>query len=319
MFSDGGFETGVADWSQVGNHTCSRVTYDYHSGSACMEIIATGAGNSVNCIFKTLNLTAGNKYTLEFWGKLKSGTTRNCNFVDQISGNNAIVFSTTWTKYVFNRLCATSSPVYPQWQLAAADTVLIDDVSLTPAWDAIIISIVKSSKDYSGGVGSFLDCVEFTQRFATTNNMTTKVSDGTTSIYPTGGTVINNGLSNVLITTLNRTGNATNYVNGSLEAGTLSMTAIGKLLATPVTVGAGAGGSAFILGSCSSVQIVRGTFTDAYLAQVVAQIWAQKKPLAAYPNGQVVGWWDWKNGGYDKSGNGNHLTNTGGASIVRIK
>jgi len=71
---NGGFEqASPLGWTPTGNHGGSaRITTDAHSGSACLKIVATGAGGAASglvwqtCQPITLN---GPQYTLSFWCK----------------------------------------------------------------------------------------------------------------------------------------------------------------------------------------------------------------------------------------------------------
>jgi hypothetical protein len=77
--NNGGFETASPlQWNATGTHSGSvRVTTDAHSGSACLKMVASGAGGTASgqvwqtCQPITLN---GPRYTFSFWAKgLKPG------------------------------------------------------------------------------------------------------------------------------------------------------------------------------------------------------------------------------------------------------
>jgi hypothetical protein len=44
------FETDLSGWSVAGNTALARITTDFYSGSACMQITHTGAGGGANCL-----------------------------------------------------------------------------------------------------------------------------------------------------------------------------------------------------------------------------------------------------------------------------
>jgi len=75
--SNGGFETNTAPWRIQGTHIhSSRVTYDAHSGNACLELVATGKGDTtVNRIETDSSPRLVNgAYRVSVWARWLRGT-----------------------------------------------------------------------------------------------------------------------------------------------------------------------------------------------------------------------------------------------------
>jgi len=86
---NGGFETGTAPWLIGGTHVASRrTTADAHTGSACLELIASGEGDDgVNKLDTDTSpgMTAGT-YTLSFWAKWIRGADKLLTRADSRTG-----------------------------------------------------------------------------------------------------------------------------------------------------------------------------------------------------------------------------------------
>ncbi len=86
---NGGFEVSTAPWLIQGNHIASRrITTDAHSGSACLELTATAAGdNGVNKLdTDTAPAMTGGSYTVSFWAKWIRGVDKLLTRADSSSG-----------------------------------------------------------------------------------------------------------------------------------------------------------------------------------------------------------------------------------------
>jgi hypothetical protein len=87
--NNGNFETTIGNWLGSGNHSVTRSTTDDRTGSASMQIVSTGAGDTTTNHAKLASgnftaLTVSNKYTVEGWargtGVLGSELTTNGDF-----------------------------------------------------------------------------------------------------------------------------------------------------------------------------------------------------------------------------------------------
>jgi hypothetical protein len=296
---------------------------------------ATNTGMRYNSIIT--NATT-NKYTLEGWAYMPASDSSkkvNLRIRDQA---NSILFTSstvtltadTWTKLVLNfQLPGTQTGFYPIFQLVEGgnlDTLYIDDVSLTQAYDAMVVMNFKTAIQSTFASNQRL----FYNRTGTTgysltgssgnNYMLCLVGDGTTTAANTifGNQNACNGKYNTVIFTINRTGNITQYLNGNTDGGAASATLVGKVM-SPTTFYLGYDGSSvFYNGSYGDIQVVTFTALPSDIASIVASISATKKPLSSYTNGTIVGWWDFKNGFNDKVGL-NNLTPTGAPPIIQVK
>jgi hypothetical protein len=331
-----GFESANHDWIDNGNHSAVRSTDYKKSGNTSLKITATAAGDATtnyeslpSSAFTTI--VSGNKYTKEFQAYGNSvGVTLAMKIGDQVV-TGKVVYSAvagTFAKVVFNFQATANTVSQPiQLYLSGAGDCYIDDVSLTQSFDFMIVQKIKATASatsytslaygnagsYTNGGGYGLLCrPDRTQRdiyFQFGDNSTSK-----TAIGATGGT---DGNSHTIVVTGSRTGYAYIYSDGA-NSGSISIFSIGRITPTwnPLQIGTQAGLSLYS-GLIGETQIVRFPVLPSNITSIVTQIsMPNAKPLSAYENGTIVGWWDWKNQGLDKSGNGNNLTNVGGAPIV---
>jgi hypothetical protein len=129
------FETNTTGWTSDGNHTGTRITSDFHSGAACCEIVATGAGQ---LFVNELRMSFTRSFTkteviFEVWAKTVSGDTSMTMRVDGAGANasQTVTITSSWTKYLLTATLAAGSGTFRiMFWLAAAGTFRIDDVSV---------------------------------------------------------------------------------------------------------------------------------------------------------------------------------------------
>ena len=87
--ANGGFETNTAPWRIQGTHIySSRVTYDAHSGNACLEVVATGKGDTtVNRLETDTSPRMSNgAHRVSLWARWLRGTSLLIGHSDFTSG-----------------------------------------------------------------------------------------------------------------------------------------------------------------------------------------------------------------------------------------
>jgi len=121
--------------------------------------------------------------------------------------------------------------------------------------------------------------------------------------------------------TVNHTGNATIYRDGVKGTGTstVSMAGVGNVVNLyDYDIGA-RGGTLLYKDYVGAHQIILFDVLPTNIDGIITSIYnagADKSYPSAYSGGTIVGWWDWKNGGLDISGNGNNLTPVGNPPSV---
>lgn len=133
----------------------------------------------------------------------------------------------------------------------------------------------------------------------------------------------NDGKYHLIIGTIDRDGNATIYVDG-VSDGSASIAA---LAGTDTTLGLGVGARSNVAatwfnGNIGAIQIVKYSALPTDIASVIKQIantWQKTGLPSSYTGGNIIASYDWKSGGFDKSGNGNHLYPAGNPTIVNAK
>jgi len=162
-------KTGGLAWTGNGTHSIDTTSTDKRTGTYSGKLISTDAGDSTtNFInlpsvnFDTLKTDVNGvyeKYTLEFWVKSKgaSGLPRiNVRIGNQLKQSDTIS-NIAFEKFVFNfqSNALVSNQDIKMW-VNQADTVYVDDVSLTKGWDMNIVGFVKGT--YQGAtITTFLD------------------------------------------------------------------------------------------------------------------------------------------------------------------
>ena len=316
------FEVNIGNWLGGGNQAIERITSDFHSGVACAQITATGAGdNNANLIYCAAGPTmiTGYKYTKEIWAKSVSGNASLTMAV--IAQTKTVTITTGWAKYVFNFVGVTTGTL--RVYLAGAGVCLIDDVSLTQAYDAmVIIKLQAQSSNFSAyrrifelyGTGN-IPKIDISGASGTQAGWVRIIDGegGAFGSFPSTGNIATGSYVNYTVTFDHATGIICHYVNGNGNSS--SSLAIGKLTGFN---GFDIGKNNYWLGSIAEIQYTRFTALPSDIASIIAGISATKKPLSSYTNGTIVGWWDWKNGFQDKMGL-NNLLPTGGPQIISVR
>jgi hypothetical protein len=237
--------------------------------------------------------------------------------------------SGTFTKFVLN-FQATASEIGQPLKLYVnqADTVFVDDVSLKQAYDAIIMSTVKTSASVSNA-GIFGHRSSSTSNLYiignTSQQLRASVGDvAGTIVTDQGAPTFNDGLFHHVAATINRTGNITRYLDNVAGTGA-SITALGQIgTGDALYVGDLAGTTNFwngLIGSCQFIVFQNGLPSDggaSIIADAYNRFRSGKGFQRAYSGGTVVAWYDWRSRGTDLSGQGNHLTPTASPPIVKI-
>ncbi len=325
------FETTVGNWTGAGTHSIARSILQAHSGSASGLITATGIGDATTNYVQLdyPNFTAivsGSKFTREIWARSLIAGTKITGVIGDQSSQSVALFTSAWTKVVFNFQATVSTVNQPlRIYLSAIDGVYIDDVSLTQAYDGMIIAFVSPSSNtglqktiMNPGLNSGAKYWMYVDN--TPELIRGQVSDGTTTVTGggTGTAVVTDGRLHCLIWTLQRDGNLLLYTDATVASSPQSIASIGKIVLTNAFDVGWNNGAAYFPGKIGECQIIRFTSLPSDIATTIATISARKKALSSYQNGTIVAWYDWKKQGYDKSGNGNHLTLVGAPPIVRI-
>ena len=331
-----GFEVDKGEWADAGTHSIVRSTTDKRTGTASGKIVATGVGdattNYVTIAASTFTtLVLGEKYTVEIWATSETATTT-LTFVIGTQTKTSATLSTTpgtFTKTVLNFQAAAGDLTQPLIvYLSKAATVYIDDVSLTQAKDAMFSVLVKPTS-FNGAARSSI----FSRSAAGASNGSFSLWDFNNinmilDVRDAGGVVIQPVFATSLLPlnqwsliqgTIDRTGNATIYLNGVLKQG-LSIVTVGSVVAT-TTLYIGAVTESFT-GSVGSIQFAVFNSLPSDIATTIAQINATYKRNGLpkfYTGGTIVLDVDWSQQGYDKSGTGNSLTGTGSPQTTRVK
>lgn len=338
-------KTGGFAWADGGTHTIDTSSTDKRTGTYSGKLISTDVGDSTTNFvslpavnFDTLKQDANSvyeKYTLEFWVKSKALSRVIVKVGNQVKTSDTIS-TIAFEKVVFNfqsNAIVSNQPIL--LYLNQADTVYLDDVSLTKSYDILINSFAKhtanANQDYLFARGGNTSAVNgYNSYINTSNNFLTAISGGTTQTTETNSATI--GLTNYYLQSsfYNRIGNQVNYVNGVTSTGT-ALTNMGKIINTATFyLGTLSGtGTDNWAGTIGHFRIIK--FTDiaqsnvsavnlvsAYnLGKLVTGTWTGGSPIE-------VGFWDWKGADIteilrDKSGTGNNLTGTNITIDDRIK
>jgi len=158
--NDRTFESTVGNWTGHGNHAITRDTSFHHSGVASGKIVLSGSGDStsnyVSLDFSRFGaLTAGKLYSLYLYCRdASAGLNFSMTVGDQTS--SLFVLPTGFGAKTFTFL-ATPSTINQPIKIygASATTFWIDDVSLTPAYDAVFMCLVRNQVQ-SDNIGRFV-------------------------------------------------------------------------------------------------------------------------------------------------------------------
>jgi hypothetical protein len=336
---EGVYTAGVANgWVKslntgyAGTYTKDSTAYNIHGGTYSQRIVMSSSKFEIKQ--GGLSWTGNNKATQEAWIYASVADTFQLGFWDGTSNFNSStlpVVAKTWTKLVYNSQpthTAAADSFYIRQLWPKTDTVRIDDVSLTQAYDAMIIVIEKTTMNgdaglvfHSNNFGSAASNIGWALINRITSRLDIDVNDGTTRFANVQTVSYFDGGYHVVIATIDRTGNSTIYFDGT-SVGTLSISTCGKIISPDgLFVGkAGTSGGAQLTGNCSQVQVIRFTGIGNQSSNISMISANKNKPFpSSYTNSQIVFWTDWSRQGYDKSGTGNTLSPTASPSIQKVK
>ena len=330
LVANGGME-GDSSWTNLGTPTTNaRSSVQAHGGTYSRYVVGSGtAGTGIAS--DVLTLVAGQKYTIEAWVYREAGTVT----IEMADGQGS--FSTTstlntWVKVVKNFTATANLTNRLRIYQGTADTLkaYFDDVSLTQAYDGLIVVEYKSSGFTNHGssrnavmgrgdaVGGQAQAWAFT--YTSANLLELFISDGTNSITHAPAINLNDNRYHKIVYVLNRTGNSDLYFDGVLRA-TASASSLGKMGA-PTTdlfvIGGDAVAARSILGSIAETAFVRYTPLPSDIASWIA--YANTQRFIPEPPGggeTVLRVFGRRNDALDQSGNQGVLTNTGSTPIIQ--
>lgn len=135
-----GFETNLNDWSSGGVGTASRVTAQFHSGVASMQMVNAGSAVGGYYGWELTNLTGltpGASYTVRAWLKGNAGG-ESVTVLLPNGGSTTLILTTGWQEIVHN--------------FTATDTDMeLDFVSSSPAsatWFLDDVSVVENTAEH---------------------------------------------------------------------------------------------------------------------------------------------------------------------------
>lgn len=284
------------------------------------------ASQLVPCQFSITNITV-KKLTLP------SITLKIGNQTKTVTGISCV--PSTFTKFVFNfqsNALVSNQPIL--LYLNQADTVYLDDVSLTKGYDILTNQFINSNSTTPRVLGLSALSGSNTRYAIYTNNATLFSSfyyDGTTfsNFSSTLATLTNGTTYKLLNQFINKTSVSRTYANGnSLSADSTNALNVGKVIIPTLNIGFAASINYF-LGTLGHIQITKftdisqsnvnsTTLTTAYnRGKLIQGEWTGGSPIE-------VAFYDWKGSDIteilrDKSGAGNNLTGTNMDINDRVK
>lgn len=324
---DQGFESTVGNWTRAGTVSAAvRSTVDKRTGTASMRATSSGAGDTTSNYIQLnyprfTTIVSGNKYTLELFARSATASRTITLRIGDAAVTSATLSTTfaSFTKVVLNFQATASTinkPIYITTS-GVIDSLYIDDVSLTQAYDALVAVWFNNT---STGVIQTV----FSQRtdastsylalqIGTDNRIEFKaISSGGQTVAPTGGPTLADGKLHLFILTIDRTGTYNTYVDG-VAVTSSSFSSIGKITALAFGIGALPFASPILYfnGQIGSFQFVRYAALPSdivSIAQGIATKWKTAGLPKGYPSGTVTAHYDWRYPGTDLSGNANTLT-----------
>lgn len=260
LMANGTFEVNTTNVGQTGtSHTFARVTSDFHSGVASLQVTATGTGDASNYISLTTGvLETGKKYTLELWAKSVSGNTSfNSNIAGALGAKTVTINSSTWTKIAATFISTFSGTSNVRINLSGVGVCLVDDVSLTEAYDfSIIANCTPVGTLYEDIIRAvFASGYLLLTKAVTTNRPTLGLWDGALglNVAPTPALALAN--QNIYCS-VDRTGNASTFISGVLTSVPVNF---GKLVGmSSIAIGATTAGNERWSGKIGRIQIIKG-------------------------------------------------------------
>jgi len=327
-----GFETDTSNWTAA-NGTYATSTAQKESGSKSCLLIATAAAASITS--ETITNATTNKGTGEVWVYCGSAaSTKSIKLVllksdlTPIDSTVTTVTAVTWTKLVKNKQWdGTQTGLKVRIGFnggASGDSLYIDDVSLTQAWDVMIVGSVNTTS------AVFLSTVcqlgvgfsGYGYRLTNGGLVTVLFFDSVVAQTSNSASAINNGRDRFVVITYNRTGSQLIYLDGVVSGAGGSIAAIGKISReTAFALGARGAPDRYFAGKIGEHIFVRYSALPSDIATTIARInatWKRQGFPRAYSGGTIVLDVDWKAQGIDKSTSGNSLTPAGGAITTKI-
>ena len=305
------------------------------SGSGSMRVVmasppSASSGVRVQTAISN-SLTSGttNKFTWEGWFYVPSTDSSKTIIIgatDQAGATFAensptVLVSNTWTKLVVNFQCpGTQSGIMVKARLAFAglnDTLYVDDVSLTQAYDGAVSVEAKttsgSTQTLAGTSKSNASRLRIWQNTATAS---VTLTDGTTSVTATNSATVNDGRFHKWGVTWSKTGNLTLYIDGVAGTGQ-SITGVGAITVDTLWIGRDQAGNYFN-GQLGEKIRVRYSSLPSDIAQWIYRA-TYERFIPEPPGGgtTVLRLFGRYNDTYDYSGNQGVLTNTGSTPIIQ--
>lgn len=295
-----GFDVNLDNWASQGNHSGLRITSDSQSGIACMEVTATGPGDSsANRVYGTVTPETTNtkKYTIEFWAKSVSGSTSLNIFLGGASQTFAL--TTSWAKYVLNTASSNGGSGLV-FYLSASGVFRLDVVSVSEAYDFTVLAWVKRSiavddaeriihrRNATTGTGFFLRVETSPLKYSFYLQSAVQTAEAYSQNAPN---VV--GLWVLLAATVNRMGSLILFTNG--VAGTpIGISNIGNLRDS-ASLNIGTGDGTFWTGQIGELQIIRGyAMTAAQVLDIYQQGIRKSYDQKQYPGATVVAHYRWR-------------------------
>jgi hypothetical protein len=321
-------------WTGAGTHTIDTSSTDKRTGTYSGKLKATAAGDSTTN-YITLPATsftaieAGKKYTLEGWARVATaGTKITAGFGTKWKQSGTIsTVAGTFTKYVFNFL-ATAAEVGQEIRIYCnqADSLYLDDLSLTQAFDCMINIWLNSGTP--AGTGYVLSRAAggangYAFTVVATGNGKFEFDDYSGLRVTGTQSLINGSVWRLITGTFSRDGNLNLYINGVNITPNVSISGIGRIVNTS-TLALGSYTSGSLKAACSlgQVQIVR--FADISTATIDPANWYVNGLPLSYAGGSIVFDFNPKRGSNDAemlqdwSGTGNNLTGTNVTTANRV-
>ena len=331
LLSDVGFESGR--WTAVFNATTSQSTVQKRTGTYSMLVLATG-GSATTRSPAVTNATT-NKFTGEAWvyvPNTNTSKTVRLSITDQgasvINPLTTVSPATdTWVKVVVNvQAPGTQTGLTLQVGLSgtsvSGDSLYIDDVSLTQAYDGLI-----GLWFYASSIASNLRLVG---RTTAGNNAGFEVftnSSKFTGFSQAGPAFTGNAQSQTLtsgrwhfgVAVINRTDSIRVSANGEILTGAVVATSLGKIVPGTVFIGSLSGTSQFWAGNIGELVYVRYTSSPSVAVLNAWIAYANTQRFIPEPPGggtTVLRLFGKENSAYDQSGIQGVLTNTGNTPII---
>jgi hypothetical protein len=334
-----GFETNTGSWSAATGMTLARTTQANRVrtgvGAAALVSDGTALGSLTHGALGYF-ASGTQKVTLEAWVLIPTTNASDSLVIIALSdagsalATSAVTEPTkgTWTKLVLNvQLPGTQTGVRPRIRFnnpTAGDSLYVDDVSLTQAYDALVISIYRSATTGTKRslVNGAVTATDIGYNLTTTATQGFgNICDGTTRVSPVINSVTPyNDQWHLQAVTFDRAGNGTSYLDGVAGSGT-SITSVGKVTSSSTLYVGNDAASTYFAASIGPVQVVRFDALPSDIASVIGYIsrtWRQFGFPSSYTGGRIVLDVDWSQGGRDFSGNRNSLVPTGapGSTII---